>query len=250
FLKDIDLLPRTHMEKGARNGFLKETSSKRRAKELALCWIYFPSGWFRFSFNLPGTGVYNMMKAKKKMMKLLKDTVLKKRASGEEFGEFFKIIFGEKEGGEETMSVENAMEVLAATVKLISNHPKVMQELQREHEEIVWSKTGKEAGLTWEDYKSMTFTQMVCYTVPAGWLFFGIPQVHFDEEKYRDPLTFNPWRKDIHGTISRDYMPFGAGATHCVGWTLGPKTRVLRKYSLIFPAGCKVHISKDLTDDH
>ncbi|KAL9817599.1 putative cytochrome P450 superfamily [Arabidopsis thaliana] len=74
------------------------------------------------------------------------------------------------------MSFENAIEyiytfflianettpgILAATVKLISDHPKVMKELQREHDGIVHGKTEKEAGITWEDYKSMTFTQMV-----------------------------------------------------------------------------------------
>ena len=112
------------------------------------------------------------------MINILKETVLKKRASGEELGEFFKTLLGEMEGEEEKISVESAIEfififflianeatpsVLAATVKLISDNPKVMQELKREQERIVWDKSEKEkkTGLTWEDYKSMTFTQMV-----------------------------------------------------------------------------------------
>lgn len=112
------------------------------------------------------------------MMDLIKENVLKKRASGEQFGEFFKIIFGEIEGGSETMSVEEAIEyiftlfvlanettprVLAATVKLINDNPKVKQELRREHERIFRDKADQkeEADLTWEDYKSMTFTQIV-----------------------------------------------------------------------------------------
>ena len=85
------------------------------------------------------------------MMKVLKETVLKKRASGEELGDFFKTIFGDTERGVKTISLESATEyiftlfllanettpaVLAATIKLISDHPKVMQELQREHEEL------------------------------------------------------------------------------------------------------------------
>lgn len=32
------------------------------AKELAICWRKFPSGWFRFPFKIPGMGVYDMMK--------------------------------------------------------------------------------------------------------------------------------------------------------------------------------------------
>lgn len=99
--------------------------------------------------------------------------------------------------------------------------------------------------------------------------------------------------KDLHGTLSKDYIPFGAGATLCVGsefakciiavflhhlsrfrlsnllvailfirflyliffyiyfwvrWSLDPKTRVLRRYMLMFPAGCKVEIAKELSD--
>ncbi|CDY53775.1 BnaC03g73120D [Brassica napus] len=165
-IEDIDLLARKHMEEGARNGFLdvKEAASKilieclakkvmgdmepETAKELAICWRKFPSGWFRFPFKIPGMGVYDMMKARKRMMNLLKEVVLKKRASGEEFGEFFKIIFGENERGKEKMS-------------LISEKPRVMQELQREHARIVGDRSEKDAALTWEDYKSMTFTHMV-----------------------------------------------------------------------------------------
>lgn len=116
-----------------------------------------------------------LVQARKRMMNLLKEVVLKKRASGEEFGEFFKIIFGENERGKEKMSVENAINyiytfflianettprILAATVKLISEKPRVMQELQREHARIVGDRSEKDAALTWEDYKSMTFTHI------------------------------------------------------------------------------------------
>ncbi|KAL9293308.1 putative cytochrome P450 [Arabidopsis thaliana] len=276
-MENIDLLTRTHMEEGARNGSLdvKETTSKilieclakkvmgemepEAAKKLALCWRYFPSGWFRLPFNLPGIGVYNMMKARKRMKTLLKEEVLKKREAGEEFGEFSKIIFGEKEGEKETMSMENVIEyiytffvianettprILGATVKFISENPKVMQELQREHAMIFENKS-EEAGLTWEDYKSMTFTNMVIneslristtvpvilrkpdhdtkvgdYTIPAGWNFMGYPSAHFDPTKYEDPLEFNPWRwkgNDLDAIVSTNYIPFGAGPRLCVG---------------------------------
>lgn len=56
---------------------------------------------------------------------------------------------------------ETTPQILAATIKLISDNPKVMQELQREHAGIVQGKTEKETSLTWEEYKAMTFTQMV-----------------------------------------------------------------------------------------
>ncbi|KAF8082780.1 hypothetical protein N665_0808s0016 [Sinapis alba] len=272
--EDIDLLARVHIEEGARNGYLdvKETTSKilieclakkvmgemepEAAKELALCWRYFPSGWFKFGFNLPGTGLYKMLKARNRMLSLLKKMVLNKRASGEELGEFFKIIFAEKE----KMSIENAIEyiytfflvanettprILAATVKLISENPEVMKELRREHLGIAGDRTGKDASLRWEDYKAMTFTKMVIneslritttvptvlrvpdhdiqvgdYTIPAGWTFMGYPSVHFNPEKYEDPFVFNPWRwkgKELGATVSKTYIPFGTGSRLCVG---------------------------------
>ncbi|CAN8275089.1 unnamed protein product [Cochlearia groenlandica] len=329
-LKDIDILTRKHMEEGAETGYLdvKETSSKilieclakkvmgemepEAAKELALCWRYFPSGWFRFSLNLPGTGVYEMMKARGRMMKILKETVSKKRASGEDFGEFFKIIFGEKEGGKEKMSVENTIEyiytfflianettprILAATTKLISENPKVMKELKREHARIFENRTAKDSNLTWEDYKSMTFTQMVInetlritstvptvlrvhdhdtqvgdYTIPAGWTFMGYANVHFNPEKYEDPLVFNPWRwegKDLGAIVSKTYIPFGAGPRLCVGadfakllmatfihhlcryrWSMKAETTIIRRYMLMFPRGCDVQISEETIVDN
>ncbi|CAE5963031.1 unnamed protein product [Arabidopsis arenosa] len=320
-MQDIDLLTRIHMDERARKGCLdvKEISSKilieclakkvtgdmepETAKELALCWRCFPSGWFRFPLNLPGTGVYKMMKARKRMLKLLKETVLKKRASGEEFGEFFKIIFG----GAETMSIDNAIEyiytlfllanettprILAATIKLISDNPKVMQELQREHAGIVRGKTEKETSLTWEEYKAMTFTQMVIneslritstaptvfriidhefqvgsYKIPAGWIFMGYPNDHFNPKNYDDPLVFNPWRwegKDLGAIVSRTYIPFGAGSRLCVGaefaklqmaifihhlsryrWSMKTGTTILRNFVLMFPSGCEVQFLED-----
>lgn len=33
------------------------------------------------------------------------------------------------------------------------------------------------------------------YTIPAGWVIMMVlPLVHFDADKYEDPLAFNPWR--------------------------------------------------------
>ncbi|ESQ55997.1 hypothetical protein EUTSA_v10025084mg [Eutrema salsugineum] len=328
-IQDIDFLSQNHVEEGALSGSfdIREAAIKmvgeliakkvmgemesEAVKELGLCWSAFRTSWFQFSYNIPGTTVYRFVKARRKAARLLKAVIEKKKASKEGLGDFLDIIFDEMEKDGAALDVDRAVNliftffilsqettpgVLAAIVKLVADNPNVMEELQREHETIVQNRVDKEAGLTWEEYKSMTFTHMVIkeslrftstqptvhripaqdvliggYTLPAGWLFFGIPQVHFDEEKYGDPLTFNPWRwkgKDIHSTVSRDYMPFGAGGTLCVGsefakliiatflhhlsrfrWSLDPKTRVLRRYMLMFPAGCKVHISKD-TSSH
>ncbi|CAH8391173.1 unnamed protein product [Eruca vesicaria subsp. sativa] len=329
-IQDIDVLSRNYFEmddKAISSSFdIKEAATKmvvdlivkkvigemesEAVKELGLCWTAFRTNWFSFSYNVPGTTVYRFVKARRKVTKLLKGLIQEKNTSKEGLGDFLEILFDEMKKDSAALDIDKAVNliftffilsqettpgILAATVKLVADHPNVMEELKREHEAVVENRGDNQTGLTWEEYKSMTFTHMVIketlrftsaqptvhriptedtqvggYTVPAGWLFFGIPLVHFDEVKYEDPLKFNPWRwkgKDLHGTLSKDYIPFGAGATLCVGsefakciiavflhhlsrfrWSLDPKTRVLRRYMLMFPAGCKVEIAKELSD--
>lgn len=70
---------------------------------------------------------------------------MKKRELGEELGEFLDIIFREMEREGETVSLDSVVEyvytffliaheiapgIIASTVKLISDHPEVMKELQ------------------------------------------------------------------------------------------------------------------------
>ncbi|KAG7542811.1 Cytochrome P450, partial [Arabidopsis thaliana x Arabidopsis arenosa] len=208
-----------------------ETESQA-VKELGLCWSAFRSSWFQFSYNIPGTTVYRFVKARRKAAKLLTALILKKKASKEGLGDFLDIIFDEMEKDGAALDIDRAVNliftffilsqettpgVLGAVVKLVADHPSVMEELQVIKESLRFTSTQPTVHrIHAQD------VQIGDYTLPAGWLFFGIPQVHFDGEKYGDPLTFNPWR-----------------------WSLDPKTRVLRRYTLTFPAGCVVHISKD-----
>ncbi|XP_013623753.1 PREDICTED: cytochrome P450 708A2-like [Brassica oleracea var. oleracea] len=131
-------------------------------------------------------------------------------------------------------------------VKFISENPKVLVELKREHEAILANREDKEGGVTWEEFRhKMTFTNMVIheslrmtnlapmmfrkvvkdveikgYTIPAGWIVMVIPSVvHFDPEIYDNPFEFNPWRwegKELRSG-SKTFMVFGAGARQCAG---------------------------------
>ncbi|WZZ13680.1 hypothetical protein YC2023_106769 [Brassica napus] len=116
------------------------------------------------------------MQARKMMMNLLKEAVLKKRALGEELGKFFKIICGEKEEGKAKMSVEEKINItyihfflianqttpriLAATVKLISEKLRVMRERAT-------SLLGSHLVLRKPDND----IQVGDYTIPACWTF-------------------------------------------------------------------------------
>ncbi|CAH8389982.1 unnamed protein product [Eruca vesicaria subsp. sativa] len=159
------------MELGAKNGGLdiKETSSKiiiecpakkvmgdmepHAAKQVTQCWRCFPRGWFRFSWSIPGNGVYRMLKrccfitGKKPDDEFTKRDCVEEESIRSGAWGVFKTIFRETEGGSKTMSIENVIEyiftffvianettprVFAATIKLINNNPKVKLELQRE----------------------------------------------------------------------------------------------------------------------
>ncbi|KAF2537487.1 hypothetical protein F2Q68_00019936 [Brassica cretica] len=63
------------------------------------------------------------MQARKRMMSLLKEAVLKKRALGEEFGEFFKIICGEGRRKSKDERVINESLRITTTVPLVLKKP-------------------------------------------------------------------------------------------------------------------------------
>ncbi|KAK1560912.1 hypothetical protein Q3G72_032343 [Acer saccharum] len=118
--------------------------------------------------------------------------------------------------------------------------------MQKEHEAILENRgLSENSDITWEEYKSMTFTHMVInetirlsnitpgifrkvmkdmqingYTIPKGWIIMAaLPVVHFSADKYENPFVFNPWRwqgKELNAG-SKTFMGFGIGVRLCVG---------------------------------
>ncbi|XP_055959620.1 cytochrome P450 87A3-like isoform X3 [Mercurialis annua] len=117
--------------------------------------------------------------------------------------------------------------------------------IQKEHESIISSRKRNEFGITWQEFRSMTFTHKVInettrlanivpgifrkalkdvklkeYTIPAGWIVMVCPTtVHLNPIKYNDPCTFDPWRwkpEELH-TGSENFMVFGGGSRLCAG---------------------------------
>ncbi|XVF73270.1 hypothetical protein PTKIN_Ptkin12aG0188400 [Pterospermum kingtungense] len=142
-------------------------------------------------------------------------------------------------------SHETTSSAATLAIKLISEHPDVLEELMKEHEAILKARDEGESGLTWQEYKSMTFTHMVInetvrltnivpgifrkavtdveikgYTIPAGWMVMVVPAaIHLSTDKYDNPLRFNPWRwegQELHAG-SKTFMAFGGGIRLCVG---------------------------------
>jgi len=209
--------------------------------------------------NIPGTTYYKCLKEQNEVLSMLRKIVKEKIISTEKSSEdlldqaiddmdkkkflseefhvkmLFAILFA---------SFESSV-TLSLTLKLIAEHPAVLQELTDEHEAILKSRENPISLLTWDEYKSMTFTLQVInetlrmgnvtpgllrkalkdiefdgYTIPSGWtILLANSALQLNPNIYKDPLAFNPWRwKDLDPlVVSKNFMPFGGGIRQCAG---------------------------------
>jgi len=137
---------------------------------------------------------------------------------------------------------ESATTTLTFAVKNLSENPDILRELKAEHDKIRENKPADEK-LTWEEYKSMTFTQHVItesvrmstplnllmreakedvkiynYIVPKKWkVFTSLMSVHYDPVGFKEPLKFNPYRYMGPDAGKVPFMGFGNGPRICPG---------------------------------
>ncbi|XVF79983.1 hypothetical protein PTKIN_Ptkin15bG0034000 [Pterospermum kingtungense] len=219
----------------------------------------FLDGLVSFPLNIPGTAYHACLQGRKNACKVIKDEIEKRKASKTPYNDFLDDLLKEIESEDTLLNEQIAIDLVfvllfasyettsAATtlaIKFISDHPHVLEELTKEHEAILNARDN-ESELTWQEYKSMTFTHMVInetvrlanivpgifrkvvkdveikgYTIPAGWLVMVVPEaVHLCTDKYHNPLEFNPWRwqgQELHAG-SKTFMAFGGGIRLCVG---------------------------------
>ncbi|CAN0907537.1 Cytochrome P450 87A3, partial [Linum grandiflorum] len=199
--------------------------------------VAFIQGLISFPLNIPGTAYHKCLKGDffdHVLEELHRDnTILTEEIA---LDLMFVLLFA---------SFETTSLALTLAMKFLSDHPRVLKQLTEEHEEIIRKRQNADSGLTWKEYKSMTFTfqfinetvrlanivpgifrkvlrdiQFKGYTIPAGWAVMVCPPaVHLNPAKYEDPLAFNPWRWDgqeLNGA-SRNFMAFGGGMRFCVG---------------------------------
>ncbi|KAM1031429.1 hypothetical protein ACFX15_034555 [Malus domestica] len=217
-------------------------------------------GFMSFPLNVPGTAYHNCLKVHEKLTTMLRNMIRERRKSPEKCrGDFLDqviididqekflsedfcvhMIFGGLFATFGTIST-----VLTLLFSLLADHPAVLQELTAEHEALLKNRENPNSALTWDEYKSMTFTLQVInetlrlsndipglfrkalkdipvngYTIPAGWTILLVtPALHLTSDTFKDHLEFNPWRwKDLDSlVISKNFMPFGGGLRQCAG---------------------------------
>ncbi|KAM0858203.1 hypothetical protein ACQ4PT_047983 [Festuca glaucescens] len=243
-----------------------------RSKVLRKSFFDFVRGLISFPLYLPGTAYYACMQGRMSAMGVLRQVLEERKRSAQALGggarphgDFLDYVVQEITKEKPVLTEGMALDLmflllfasfhttslaLTLAVKLLSDHPRVLDELTVEHETILNQRqAGNESHgdtVTWKEYKSMTFTSQVIsetvrlaniapgifrktlkdvqfrgYTIPAGWGVMVCPlAVHLNPEIYPDPLTFNPSRFKDKMEInrgSRNFMAFGGGIRFCVG---------------------------------
>ncbi|KAK9287119.1 hypothetical protein L1049_015530 [Liquidambar formosana] len=218
-------------------------------------------GFLSFPLNIPGTAYHKCLKDQQEVLKMMKD-ILKERHTlpaemlqGDFLGQAINDMNTEKFLTEDLIvhlifgvsiaSFESISAALTIALKFLADHPFVLQELTAEHEAILKNRKNMDSSLTWDMYKSMTFTHQVInetlrlanllpgmlrralkdiqvngYTIPAGWTIMVVSSaLQLNPNIFEDPLAFNPWRwKDLDSNvISKNFMPFGEGMRQCAG---------------------------------
>ncbi|MCL7041913.1 hypothetical protein MKW94_009739 [Papaver nudicaule] len=222
----------------------------------------FIKGMMNIPLNVPGTTFHRCMKNQKKVLQLMKDILHDRKNSTEKpKGDFLDQLIDDVKK-EEFMSEELAAVIMIAlvfasfetvstafTVAMMfltdQQAPLVVKELLVEHQAIINNRENADSPLTWQEYKSMTFTPKVInetlrmtngvpgivrkankdvhingYVIPKGWIIMVVQTaIHMNPEKFKDPLSFNPWRwNDIRSNIvGKSFIPFGGGKRNCVG---------------------------------
>ncbi|XP_059461688.1 beta-amyrin 16-alpha-hydroxylase CYP87D16-like [Corylus avellana] len=220
----------------------------------------FLQGLVAFPINIPGTAYHTCRQIQKKAINVITNTLEERKRNPDiRKGDFLDLLLADMKT--ETFLTEKfiirmmfglllaSFETISATltlaIKLISDHPEVLQQLTEEHEAILNSRGDASSGLTWKEYKSMTFTHHVIneslrlasvapgilrrtiqdiqvngYTIPKGWVLMVVPSaIQLNPNAYEDPLAFNPRRwQDISANVTaKNFIPFGAGMKSCVG---------------------------------
>uniref|UniRef100_A0ACD6A9E3 Uncharacterized protein n=1 Tax=Avena sativa TaxID=4498 RepID=A0ACD6A9E3_AVESA len=210
----------------------------------------------------PGTRFYRCLQGRKNLQKVLKDLIKERlRTPEKQNNDFLDQVVDELKSETGLIEEKFALDVLSALLfagfgtissfmavgmKLLTDNPGVVEALQEEHEAILEQREDISSGLSWDEYKSMTFTSQVIneiarlgnvapgifretlmdvnikgYTIPAGWLVMISPtSVHLNPELFEDPMAFDPWRwqdEAKRATMLKNFMPYGGGKKLCTG---------------------------------
>ncbi|CAI0463190.1 unnamed protein product [Linum tenue] len=218
------------------------------------------SGTLALPINIPGTSYHIGLQARSKVIKLSREIIKQRRSSstihrdmlGQMMSDETKYPLNDEEIISQIITIlnsgyETVSKITMMSLKYLHGDLKALQELREEHFGILGRKEAGES-ITWEDYKSMSFTLGVIleslrlatvvngvmrrttsdlelngYKFPKGWrIYIYTREVNYDPLLHPEPLKFNPWRWLDKKLESHKYnFLFGAGGRLCPGKELG-----------------------------
>ncbi|XP_059664075.1 cytochrome P450 87A3-like [Cornus florida] len=148
--------------------------SEKSSEILWKNFVAFMQGLISFPLNIPGTAYHKCLQGRKKAMRMLKNMLEERRANPrKQQSDLFDYVLVElvKDNTILTeaialdlmfvllfVSFETTSLALTLATKFLLDHPLVLKEVAEEHEAILRRRENPDSGLTWEEYKSMTFT--------------------------------------------------------------------------------------------
>ncbi|GMP74405.1 hypothetical protein CsSME_00031832 [Camellia sinensis var. sinensis] len=140
----------------------------------------FVQGLMSFPLNIPGTRFHKCMKDKDKLESIIRAKLKERIACPEEKkGDFLDHAVKDLNTdffltenfivsvtvGALFATVESISTAITLSFKLFAEHPWVVEDLVAEHDILLKNKENKESPLTWDEYKSMTVTMHVSFTL-------------------------------------------------------------------------------------
>ncbi|KAL1192324.1 Abietadienol/abietadienal oxidase [Cardamine amara subsp. amara] len=233
-------------------------STESEVDEMSRLFSDFVDGCLSVPINLPGFTYHKAMKARNEIISKINKTIEKRLQNKGSLDTTGNGVLGrlleEESLPNESMADfiinlmfagnETTAKTMLFAVYFLTHCPKAMTQILEEHERLAGGT------LTWQDYKTMDFTQCVIdetlrlggiaiwlmreakenvsyqdYVIPKGC--FVVPflsAVHLDESYYKESLSFNPWRwldpetqQKRNWRTSPFYCPFGGGTRFCPG---------------------------------
>ncbi|KAF8410541.1 hypothetical protein HHK36_003072 [Tetracentron sinense] len=204
----------------------------------------FIKGLLCLPIKFPGTRLYNSLKAKDRLLKMVrrileeKKMKMERRFESELVMDAMDVLLRDAGDGNETQRLpldfvcENMIEMMipgedsvpmlmTLAVKYLSDCPLALKQL------MVISETLRMANIingVWR--KTLKDVKIKGYLIPKGWcLLASFSSVHMDDEIYEKPYEFDPWRWQLRkeGIVvnsSNNFTPFGGGQRLCPGLEL------------------------------
>ncbi|KAL0904309.1 hypothetical protein M5K25_026401 [Dendrobium thyrsiflorum] len=222
----------------------------------------FISSVFSFPLDIPGTAFHRSLQGRMIVMNVLKTLLSERMSSPRKESKDFLDLLADELGKKNSMlteklalnlifvlliaSFESTSRTISLAIKFLNEDPKILKDLTDEHEAVLRNRDDPDCQITWEDYKSMSFTQQVIkeagrlanivpanfrkttkdfaingYIIPKDWIVMIYPPAtHLNPQIHEDPLTFNPsrWKgKPESNRSEKNYLAFGGGMRYCVG---------------------------------